>query len=734
MPRHVNPKTKDRIAFAPYNFVPLPNKVYTVADGFEIEGEKNKLWKMHDQFVPGTCNGWIELTIETLTPLFIRGPVTRKNGEWDRRDTRLRPDFFTTPQGKPLIPGSSLRGMVRTLVEILSFAKIAPVTNERPFFRTVANDRIGDAYRKRMIRGSCKPDGGYIEKERDQYFIVPAEKVLRVHRNLLNKLGLDVPNQPDANYRPKWEGQQKRCWFKRDPQKNKNVADISLDKPNGTGWEEGTLVLTGSAPKKEYDFVFVGRKADQKILITGEKWERFHDDDQITQWQEKAFPKNEPNCSCRKAQGYLRHGEPIFFLTGESTENSHGELVFFGRAQMFRFPYDLSPLDLIPEKIKNADLDLAEAMFGLVRQEKEPQADAIKGRVFFEDAEAVKGGPDWFEEIIVPRILSSPKATCFQHYLTQDGTKDEGQLTTYLQGDYTTIRGHKLYWHRWEENKNLDTVKESNNYPALRKDLQSKKPKDRQHTLIRPVKSRVTFSGRIRFENLSAIELGALLSALRLPEGCRHKLGMGKPLGLGSVRIEPKLFLIDREKRYACWEDNSVKEDDGASYEDAFAEAMLAHARSSGETLFDENDGLRKIARLNALYRLLTWEDRPQLKDTDYMTREGFNHRPVLPTPHNVIKEKEPEWPSNPPRPASEEKENHSLKTAALPKASEVVDAVLLEEKTKKGGWKAKHEASGLSGPIQNTKDVPKDKHPGDWVLLKVAFANQKEIGFRWPT
>jgi CRISPR-associated protein (TIGR03986 family) len=733
MPRHVNPETEDKTSFAPYNFVPLPNKVYTVADGFETEGEKNKLWEMHDQFVPGTYNGWIELAIETLTPLFIRGPVTRKNGEWDRRVTRLRPDFFTTPQGEPLIPGSSLRGMTRNLVEILSFAKIAPVTDERPFFRTVADDRIGEAYRMRMIRGSRKPDGGYIEKDGDQYFIVPAEEVLRVHRNLLNELGLDVPVCPDPKYFPNWNGQQKRCWFKRDPQKNKNVAEIFLDKQNDTGWEEGTLVLTGSAPKKKYDFIFVGRKADQKILITSKKWERFHDDDQVTQWQEKAFSKDKPDKDCRKAQGYLRHGEPVFFLTGASTENSPGELIFFGRAQMFRFPYDLSPLDLIPEKIKNADLDMAGAMFGLVRQEKDkkPQAEAIKGRVFFEDAGVVEGGPDWFEEIIAPRILSSPKVTCFQHYLTQDGTKDKSRLTTYLQGDHTTIRGHKLYWHRWEERKNLEIVKEPKNYGGLLADLQSEKPKDRQHTLICPVKSGVVFRGRIRFENLSAIELGALLCALRLPPECEHRLGMGKPLGLGSVRIESKLFLINRKERYACWEDDGVKEEDGSSYENAFVEAMLAHARSSGETLIDENDGLRKVARLDVLYRLLTWKGRPQFENTDYVSLKEFSNRPmlVLPTPHNVIKEKEPDWPFDPPWPASVEKER-----AALPKANEIVEAVLLEEKTKKGGWKAKHEASGLSGPIQNSKDVPEDKHPGDRVPLVVAYVKQKEIAFRWST
>ena len=69
-----------------------------------------------------------------------------------------------------------------------------------------------------------------------------------------------------------------------------------------------------------------------------------------------------------------------------------------------------------------------------------------------------------------------------------------------------------------------------------------------------------------------------------------------------------------------------------------------------------------------------------------------------------------------------------------LPGAGERVPAVLLEERTKKGGWKARHEASGLQGPIQNTGDAPGDAEPGQRVDLIVASANPREIAFRWPT
>jgi CRISPR-associated protein Cmr6 len=62
------------------------------------------------------------------------------------------------------------------------------------------------------------------------------------------------------------------------------------------------------------------------------------------------------------------------------------------------------------------------------------------------------------------------------------------------------------------------------------------------------------------------------------------------------------------------------------------------------------------------------------------------------------------------------------------------VEAVLLEDRTKKGGWKARHEPSALSGHIQNSDDVPSNRKPGDRVELVVASVGAREIAFRFPT
>jgi CRISPR-associated protein Cmr6 len=66
-----------------------------------------------------------------------------------------------------------------------------------------------------------------------------------------------------------------------------------------------------------------------------------------------------------------------------------------------------------------------------------------------------------------------------------------------------------------------------------------------------------------------------------------------------------------------------------------------------------------------------------------------------------------------------------------LPTPGQSVQAELLPEKTKKGGWKARHLSSGIDGPIQNSG--PSAATVGQIVDLIVKSANAREIAFAWP-
>lgn len=732
MPRHINPVEPERTATAPYNFVPLPNKILTVDEGVDVNGKKEKLWDMHDQYVPGTHSGWIDLNLKTLTPLFIRGPITKIGEEWDKRDSRLRAEPFKNKDGVPVIPGSSLRGMIRSLVEVLSFSKINPVTDERPFFRTVSDDRIGKVYRKRMIHAGQKPNGGFARNSGNQWVILPAKEVLKVRHELLTCCGIPDSEHPNQDYHPSWYCQHKPCWFQRSAENSKNVDRFSLTKNDV--WEEGVLVLTGFVGGKKHEFIFVAEDNPIQIEIPEDIFRRFHEKEQITKWQKEAFPANSPPNIGRIGAGVLRDGEPLFFLSSDSeiSRDNPGGVVFFGRAQMFRYPYDCSPLDLVPEKIRNAGLDLAEILFGTIERE------IIKSRVYFNDALAQGESTKWFEEIIVPRILASPKITCFQHYLTQDGTKEKDELTTYLKSDKTTIRGHKYYWHNWDIERKNEAVKEVSGHNNLLLNLQLPNPVDKQHTIIRPVKKDVNFTARINFNNLSDIELGALLTALELPDGCAHKIGMCKPLGLGSIQIKTKLFLISPHNRYASWGKDGFVQTDEKDFIHAFEEYILEHARNSEETIIESNQGLLIIKRLQALNNLLNWDAKPAVKDIEYMPVDEFRQRKVLLTPHKVIGQDEPLWRDDPPKPGLE-KENKMNMTVQELDITNVVTPMIKKKPIgsgqtldgtlmKKGEhWVALFDGDSREAIIVNSDKITDDVIDGSKAIFYIKKQSKKD-------
>ncbi|MCX7979099.1 MAG: TIGR03986 family CRISPR-associated RAMP protein, partial [Bdellovibrionaceae bacterium] len=344
-------------------------------------------------------------------------------------------------------------------------------------------------------------------------------------------------------------------------------------------------------------------------------------------------------------EGVLNPGQPVFYLM------ENGQLVFFGHTMLFRLPYQRSPLDLVPERLYKGDsVDLTEAMFGLVPQSKSDRRQARAGRVFFTDAHLTPNQTDVWLSQVTPKILSSPKPTTFQHYLTQQqpdevdsGKRDRrGNPKMELRLDHyasppphqTTIRGHKLYWHRGEVG--LDDVRESD---------QVNWSTDTQHTQIKPVRAGVTFRFRIYFENLRDFELGALLWALTLPgepgkDYC-HSLGMGKPLGMGAVKITPTLYLSDRQARYSQlfadsdWQRGERQETDLQQFIRAFEgfvlEGMDAKERKQAQSLKD-------LERIRMMLNMLEWPG-PNRSLTEYMTIQPINEfreRPVLPDPLSI--------------------------------------------------------------------------------------------------
>jgi len=631
LPTQSNP-TKPRVdrrtkheywARAPYNFVPLPEKVIVVED------------KIPDQDRYSDFTGYIQCNITTESPLYTRCELTPEdfgtNGEKsfnelsEEKKNNYAQFFGTRCGGMPIIPGSSLRGMIRALVEIISFSKIQWVSSNKLVYRMVGDTTsLGTLYRDRM-----KPKNifaGYMHNQRNKWQIIPAK--------LIN--GRPFGRVDDGQVRTLRLVQWKDCRnafeifgvFDTNDDERSPLATSISNEPR-KNYEQMVLVKTGQIPGKKKHFLFGMPNTAAPIEVSEQMIDIYRD--QVTQGQISLLGNKE---------GVLHEMQPVFYLREGDT------LTFFGHTMMFRLPYDKTPFDFIPEFLHDnrTGSDITERIFGFIRDKGKDSDRARSGRVFFTDAKIISDSDDiWLSsDLITPQILGSPKPTTFQHYLVQDKGRDhdpddKAQLAHYgtPTPKKTVIRGHKLYWH-----------KGSVSIESFREDDQDKiRRASSQYTRIRPVKAGVSFSFRIYFENLREWELGALLWALKLPgkDGvtCRHKLGMGKPLGMGSVHLVPELHLADRPSRYKRlfdgdhWYEGDPLDANSENFLNAFEKLILQQMDQSER---NKAENLSAIPRIQMLLKMLEWPG-PDPKLTRYMqiTPENeYKERPVLPNPFGI--------------------------------------------------------------------------------------------------
>ena len=97
----------DRIATAPYNFVSLPKGVLTspIDNDAASDEERIENYRQH-VLAPNRLSGRIDLTIETLTSVFVGADVETET--------------FFSPTGVPMIPGSTIRGTIKNLFKIVT--------------------------------------------------------------------------------------------------------------------------------------------------------------------------------------------------------------------------------------------------------------------------------------------------------------------------------------------------------------------------------------------------------------------------------------------------------------------------------------------------------------------------------------------------------------------------------------------------------------------------------------
>ena len=184
-------------------------------------------------------------------------------------------------------------------------------------------------------------------------------------------------------------------------------------------------------------------------------------------------------------------------------------------------------------------------MFGFVEQvtgTDKKTGLALAGRLNFSAAKAIERADKTYLENDwkTLKILASPKlpspALYFKKGNGQAGYNAKYELFPSPTGSHP--QGRKFYLHH----KNTDNWKTKKGNENINQKMQ-----------VQPVKKGISFLFHIDFENLTNLELGALIYALSPTEKFQHKIGLGKPLGLGSITINVEgLFFVNRADRYTA--------------------------------------------------------------------------------------------------------------------------------------------------------------------------------------
>ena len=310
---------------------------------------------------------------------------------------------------------------------------------------------------------------------------------------------------------------------------------------------------------------------------------------------------------------------------------------------------ELNPYDLVYAQVNHEGVvtELFPVMISRVLEENTPKellrpsllpavninelspADRVFGWVSQDDKGAWRGslriGPvrcetdgaieDFGKDGLPLAILSTPKPQQARFYVARDdcGGAQEDGITRKAAG-YTNkkgLRGRKVYPHPalvagndayWngQEAKGESSGREARQLQANGKTVYREYirrvgehgNRDDQNRSVRGwVKPDTTFSTWLEVQNLNAAELGALLWLLSLPDAHYLRLGGGKPLGFGSVRVRIKgLELVSgegRKKQFESLMPVTLAEDECLTGKDKAEERFVTTYREALEKAYD---------------------------------------------------------------------------------------------------------------------------------------------------
>ncbi len=236
-------------------------------------------------------------------------------------------------------------------------------------------------------------------------------------------------------------------------------------------------------------------------------------------------------------------------------DNSLQQVVGVYPVSVSRTLYELAPAVLLPDELRPASsiqaLSPADRVFGWVNQSG---SGSYRGHVRIGPVQC--DTPNAVEQIGNPglplAILGAPKEQQARFYVAEDKQGTPLQDRTPKDRGYSRrsqgLRGRKVYPHHnhlppdyWQAKPDVGLQASDGRYREYRRpvDKEGNEVRDNQNRSIQAwISPGSVFYFDIHFDNLSDVELGALLWLLQLPPDHYHRLGGAKPLGFGSVRLD----------------------------------------------------------------------------------------------------------------------------------------------------------------------------------------------------
>ncbi len=579
----------------PYNFVPAPPRNRRDADLGDRRPEG------HHRLKPSRYPGRIRLRTTAVTPLLV---VDAARAEEDA-DGHKTFDVRLDHTGRPYIAPTSIKGMLRAAFEAVTNSRFGVFFghDRRLAYRAPAKVTAEPA----IVESS--PEGGLqlriLKAARLRFY----DKRSNPTKDSTNKGRSDHVQKYGDGTIPKHGD---RVWIKTDSRGR--VTEMKRrsanDESPGEGWKKGWVLVNGpNINTKAYERVFYLDNGGEVLPIDDNArrlWE-----DLITNYQEI----HQDDLEDRKRKGH----SPSDYLgpkPGQTAWSRHiyrkeerkltpGTLCYVERAGKTikgLYPVTISrklfpepPESCLDPSLRPAgsldQLSPADRVFGWVHQKG---SGSYRGQLRISHVECRTDAPvETFKWPGVPlAILGQPKPQQTRFYLAKDkeGTPlDDGlrkDEILYRKGRY--LRGRKVYPHHgglptdYWENPTEDRTQTLRNgrYEEYRMPSGDDERTNQNRSVLGWIKPGAQFEFDIDFWNLSAVEVGALLWLLSLPDGHYLRFGGGKPLGFGSVRLEivPEgSVLADGEawaERYRTLADDLSGPDDFAAVCDQLVSAF----------------------------------------------------------------------------------------------------------------------------------------------------------------